>query len=90
MAEIRVTPLGENAYTVEVREGSGKTVHEVTVGESDARRYGGDTAPERLVEASFDFLLEREPKESILPSFELSVIEQYFPEYPDVIRKKLR
>ena len=89
MAEIRVTVLGEHSYTVEVMEGASKTVHEVTLAEGDARRYGGECAPERLVEASFEFLLEREPKESILRHFELSVIEQYFPEYPDAIRKAL-
>ena len=32
------------------------------------------------------FLLEREPKESILGSFELPVIERYFPDYPTAIR----
>ena len=90
MTEIQITPLGRNTYTVEVREGSSKTVHEVTVGEDEASRYGENGSLERLLEASFKFLLEREPKESILTSFSLSVIEQYFPEYPDVIRKRLR
>ena len=41
----------------------------------------GCATPEQLVEASFAFLLEREPKESILRSFELPVIARYFPEY---------
>ncbi len=36
---------------------------------------------ERLVEASFAFLLEREPRESILGTFDLSAISRYFPEY---------
>jgi hypothetical protein len=43
-----------------------------------------------IVRASFEFLLEREPKESILRSFELSVIERYFPEYPAEIFRRLR
>jgi hypothetical protein len=34
-----------------------------------------------LVEASFDFLLEREPQESILREFDLIVIGRYFPDY---------
>ena len=42
--------------------------------------------PEELLEASFKFLLEREPKEAILTKFELPVIERYFPDYPGVIR----
>jgi hypothetical protein len=37
------------------------------------------------VEASFWFLLEREPKESILRRFDLAVIEQYFPDYAAAI-----
>jgi hypothetical protein len=53
------------------------------------QRYGGEVEPERLIRASFEFLLEREPKESILARFELPVIERYFPEYPRVIRGKL-
>ena len=34
-----------------------------------------------LVRRSFEFLLAREPKESILPSFDLTVIGRYFPEF---------
>ena len=45
-------------------------------------RYApGDDVPDRLVRASFDFLLAREPKESILRRFALSDIERYFSEY---------
>jgi len=58
----------------------------VTVMPSDVERYAPGSTPEELLEASFEFLLSREPKESILSRFELPVIEQYFPEYPDVMR----
>jgi hypothetical protein len=34
-------------------------------------------------------LLEREPKESILNRFDLSVISRYFPEYEREIKKRL-
>jgi len=34
-----------------------------------------------------DFLLERESKESILSTFDLRVIEKYFPEYEQEIKK---
>jgi hypothetical protein len=44
-----------------------------------------DATPEALIEASFAFLLEREPKEAILARFELPVIERYFPEYLTMI-----
>jgi hypothetical protein len=36
---------------------------------------------------SFAFLLEREPKESILREFDLSVITRYYPEYERAITR---
>ncbi|HEX5108816.1 MAG TPA: hypothetical protein VFV95_10235 [Vicinamibacterales bacterium] len=62
------------------------TSHQVTVWPSDIQRYAPDATPEELLEASFTFLLEREPKESILARFELPVIERYFPDYPSAVR----
>ncbi len=61
----------------------------MTASDEVVRRYGGDAEPESLVRASFEFLLEREPKESILQAFDLPVIEQYFPEYGEQIRQRL-
>lgn len=84
-----MTPGPGSRFVVEVTEGSSRTVHEVTARPGDVRRYAGDVPAERLLEASFAFLLEREPKESILRRFELPVIEHYFPEYPRVIRERL-
>jgi hypothetical protein len=60
--------------------------HVVRVWPSDVARYAPDCTPEELLEASFRFLLEREPKEAILTRFDLPVIERYFPDYPVVIR----
>jgi len=89
MAEIDVSPRGGDVYRVTVSEGSSRSEHEVTAAAADLERYGGGAAPEALLRASFEFLLEREPKESILRSFRLPVIERYFPEYPAEIRKRL-
>jgi hypothetical protein len=41
------------------------------------------------VRASFEFLLEHEPATSILRTFSLDVIGQYFPSYPADIRARL-
>ena len=41
----------------------------------------GKYTPERCIEAAFRFLLEREPKESILARFDISVVSHYFPEF---------
>lgn len=47
------------------------------------------TPAESLIKKSFEFLLERESKESILSKFDLPVIGNYFPEYEEEIKKKL-
>jgi hypothetical protein len=89
MAEISVQHTRESSYRVTVEEPGGRTVHDVTVTTADVERYAPGATPERLLQASFEFLLEREPKESILSRFALPVIERYFPEYPRTIRDKL-
>ena len=62
----------------------------MTLRKTDHERLAGSQAsPETLVAESFRFLLEREPKESILRSFDLSVIGRYFPEYEREIAKRL-
>ena len=72
---------------VTVVDERGHSDHEVTVRRADLDRYApGATEPTDLVRRSLAFLLEREPKESILGSFELPVIERYFPDYPTAIR----
>jgi len=43
--------------------------------------------PESLIEKSFEFLLEREPQESILKEFNLEIISTYFPEYEQFIKQ---
>jgi len=68
-------------FDVVVREGDPSTEHEVTLSGSDLQRLGGGRSPEAFVRDCFTFLLEREPKESILRSFDVSVIGGYFPEF---------
>ena len=85
--QIAVERSGGNVYRVVVTQGRGTTTHDVTVTPEDVARYAPGSTPERLLEASFEFLLEREPASSILSQFALPVIERYFPEYPKVIRQ---
>ena len=66
------------------------TRHTVTVRRADLERWAVGTKRddvERLVSQSFDFLLEREPPDAILATFELSVIRRYFPEYDAAFRR---
>jgi hypothetical protein len=86
--KISVQSAGDSKYRVTVEDGT-KSVHEVGISPAELAKYGGAATPERLVEASFEFLLQRESKESILRSFNLSDIEHYFPEYPKQIRQML-
>lgn len=77
---------------VRVRDEGSASEHEVVVDEIDlpAALDGAETADvERLVERTFEFLLEREPKGSILRRFELPVVAQYFPEYHHEIHRRL-
>ena len=93
MAEIEVqaSDLGPKyEFQVTVRERGSVTHHRVTLGKADYERLaGGKASPEALVTESFRYLLEREPKESILRSFDLTVIGHYFSGYERQIRKRL-
>ena len=80
-----------NVNQSEIEEG---WIFEVTVSNGDSTTHSvnltkeyyhhlllSDTTPTKLVEGSFRFLLEREPKEMILRTFDLKIISHYFPEY---------
>jgi hypothetical protein len=90
MAAIKVTPVADSTFRVEISEKNSRTLHEVTCTRQDLERYGWDGASsEELIRLSFEFLLEREPKESILQTFALPVIERFFPEYKAEIQRRL-
>jgi hypothetical protein len=75
--------------TVRVDDRGGETVHTVIVSRADLERLApGASAPDDLVGASFEFLLERESNASILRSFGLTDISRYFPEYETAIRRR--
>jgi hypothetical protein len=67
---------------VRVGAGADGTEHQVTVTERTRDELAPGASVEELVRASFAFLLEREPRTSILRAFDLPVIERYFAEYP--------
>jgi hypothetical protein len=83
MIEIRRIAEGDPlAFEVLVREGGGETRHHVTMSRETCQRLtAGKHSPERCLEAAFRFLLDREPKESILGRFDVTVIARYFPEF---------
>jgi hypothetical protein len=91
MTEISVSaePTAEGwTCQVDLSDPTGSsTRHQVRITRADLERFApGAAEPTDLVRRSFLFLLAREPKESILRSFELPVIGRYFPEYEREIR----
>ena len=82
VAVIEVKRTGEGdplELAVIVRVGDGETRHHVTmVRDTCERLTAGTHTPERCIEAAFEFLLDREPKESILRRFDVTVISRYF------------
>ena len=77
--------------TVVVGEEPGATTHEVLVDRESLRRLTAEGAePDDLVRESFRFLLEREPRSSIMRRFELPVIGRFFAEYESEIERRMR
>ncbi len=87
---ITVQTIDSTTFKVTIEKGT-TTTHTVTVTPSFYEKLTEKyVKPEELVKQSFVFLLERESNTSILRSFNLSVISQYFPEYEETIRGMLK
>lgn len=87
MAEFEIAPLGGGRFRIKVAEGATSTTHEVTVPVGTIERLAWKGTPEELIRRSFEFLLEREPKESILSRFDIDVIGRYFPQWEETARR---
>jgi len=99
MARISVipdSPLEGNSwrYNVEIfenDESGSKSTHQVSL----HKDYYMDLTdkecivPEEFVKKSFEFLLDRESKDSILQHFDIAQISDFFPEYEKEIKKAL-
>ena len=85
-----VEPLSDEQWLVTVTAET-TTRHRVNVRAEDIRRLGGGAfSAQELLDASFRFLLEREPNTTILAAFDLPLISRYFPEYEREISRYLR
>jgi len=89
MADITVSLVSDGdpmRFSAAVREGDSRSEHDVTAAKADVERLSrAGEKPEEFLERVFEFLLAREPKESILSSFDVSVISRYFPEFESEI-----
>ena len=84
---ISTKKLSDDVFKVTVAETS-TTTHTVTVTDQSLTYLTDDNATKaQLLEFSFKFLLEREPKTSILSSFDINVISRYFSDYKDEFRR---
>ncbi|MGH9454371.1 MAG: hypothetical protein ACRD2O_10440 [Terriglobia bacterium] len=89
-ASIVVRTLERNTFQATVKEGRSQSSHTVTLTpEYHQKLTGGKISAEELVRQSFEFLLERESKESILTEFDLPIIGRYFPEYEGEIKRRV-
>ena len=84
---ISVESIDNNSFKVSVTKDS-STEHIVLLSD----RFHQDVTNNKLTKTelithSFEFLLKRESNQSILKKFNLEVINQYFPEYIDEIKK---
>jgi hypothetical protein len=89
---VEVTRIGSGdpiELEVAVADGHGRTRHRVTLQRATLARLAPGASEEAFVAAAFEFLLEREPKESILSRFDVDVISRYFPEFETVIGRHL-
>jgi hypothetical protein len=66
------------------------TEHVVEVDRLTLDDLAPGATPDELVRESFAYLLEREPRESIMRSFELPIISRFFGDYPDEISRRMR
>jgi hypothetical protein len=93
---IAISPLDSNSwrYNVEIFENDGsgsKTIYQVTL---DKDYYidlteKGRIVSEEFFKMSFEFLPDRESKDSILRQFDIAQIANYLPEYEKDIKKAL-
>ena len=87
---ITVKKIDNRTFDVTIADQT-TTNHRVTVDAAYHEKLtDGHISTDKLVEKSFEFLLQRESNTSILRAFELPVIGQYFPEYETTIQKMFK
>jgi len=91
-----LSPLDNNrwSYHIEVTESDGsgsQNRHKISMDKGYYEKISnGIIGPEDFVKKSFEFLLKREDKNSILKEFNIKQISEYFPEYEAEIKKTIR
>lgn len=85
---VEVNKITDNQYRVMVHEEDNYSDHIVILDpECYQNLTKGKISKKELIERAFEFLLDRESKESILSKFQLKEISNYFPEFQKEIKK---
>ena len=86
---ILIKELSNDEFQVTVNEIT-TTIHKVNLSDNVYKKLTNEKInKKKLIEFSFKFLLERESNTEILPTFELSIISNYFPEYVNSINERI-
>lgn len=88
---LEVNKITGNKYRVIVKEKNNYSDHVVSI-EPDyyQKLTDGKVSKNELLKQAFEFLLSREPAESILSKFDLKDINRFFPEFEEEIKKQLK
>jgi hypothetical protein len=90
---VTLPPLDDNSwsYDVKITESGSKTTYQVTMDKDYYMHLteGGRIMPEEFIKKSFEFLLDRESKDSILQQFDIAKINDYFPQYEKEMKRVL-
>lgn len=93
MANITINKLSENQlyiFQVTIDDQGSQTKHRVSLNKADYQRITqGKVKPDILIAKAFEFLLEHEAKESILPEFDFTIISRYFPTFNKEIKIRI-
>ena len=82
----KISQLGNDIFEVVV-VGDTTTCHEVIVTDKVLLELTNNLVSKKdLLDFSFNFLLRKEPNTSIMTSFEISIIGQFFKEYKNEVR----
>jgi hypothetical protein len=83
---IDVNKKDENIFEVTIDDNGSKATKTVTLDDKYHKKTTGGIIPkEETIRKSIEFLLEREPKESIMSKFNLKDIVKFFPEFESYI-----
>ena len=88
--KIDIKKIDNDNFEVKVSSRT-STLHKVNLNDNIYKKMTNKKISKlKLIELSFEFLLKREANTSILPAFELSIINNYFPEFENEITIKIK